>query len=53
MLTGCVSIVLDEPQLLNVGIPLPSLPGLTFNNSVLTLEQDYVLIGIDFQVGDL
>jgi len=31
------------------GIPLPSIPGLTFTDSLVSVEQNYVLIGLNFQ----
>ena len=34
---------------LAAGIPLPTFPGVTFQNSVVTMENEYVLVGLDFQ----
>jgi hypothetical protein len=34
---------------LAAGIPLPTFPGVTFQSSVVTMEQEYVLVGLDFQ----
>ncbi len=49
-----VSVVMDDvimPTLnrqLQVGIPLPVVPGMSFVNSTVTTEDEYLLIGLDF-----
>jgi hypothetical protein len=44
-------VLVPEANLqLNAGIPLPTIPGITFQNSVLTMENGFVLIGLDFQI---
>jgi hypothetical protein len=53
--TALVSFVLADVVLplinkpLSTGIPLPTFPGLSFQNSVITLEAGYALVGLDFQ----
>ena len=57
LFNDAVSLVINDVLLPSVnkvlaaGIPLPSVPGLTFQNSVLALEAGYALIGIDFKLG--